>query len=434
MNITNDENIKILNKNNKVIILNKKNFSWIRMNESTYKKYSSSKYELNNMLRKYNILENNDLNSKNCINIKSIYFALTRKCNMSCEFCSMKSSPNVSIDDDLSIDEIKETILKLKEINPRKIIITGGEPLIRKDFIELIGLFNEVFEPNQLILQSNGILLNNELIKSLSSKILRIDISIENIFENDKLYEDFCEKFECLKKENIDIRFSFVINPDNKKYLEEAIDLSIKYNANIDIRLVSPVGYALENASCYLDEMDIILLYKELIEITIKKGYINKGIFDLKDVPLQPKSACGAYGRILSIYPDGNIYMCHSIPEESFNIGNIKNNSWEEISSKLNLKLNDENIENLLFVDKISLCKDCNIKYFCTGICAATRLYCNDIDRLTVSCDMTKILIEFNLFYYDKNISDIENLKELLRHIDRYIERNYCKDKIKQFI
>lgn len=430
MNITNDENIKILNKNNKIIILNKKNFSWIRMNESTYKKYSSSKPELNKMLKKYNILENNDLNRRNSINIKSIYFALTRRCNMSCEFCSMKSSPDISIEDDISIDEIKDIILKLKEINPRKIIITGGEPIIRKDFIEIIDLFNEVFEPDQLILQSNGILLNNELIKSLSSKILRIDISIESIFEDDKLYKKFCEKFECLKKENIDIRFSFVINPDNKKYLEEAIDLSIKYNANIDIRLVSPVGYALENESCYLDKIDIMLLYKELIEITIKKGYINKGIFDLKDVPLQPKSACGAYGRTLSIYPDGDIYMCHSLPEESFNIGNINNGSWEDISFNLNLKLKDVNIENLLFVDNIPLCKDCSIKYFCTGICAAARLNCNDIERLTVGCDMTKVLVEFNLFYYDKNRSDIENLKELLIHINKYIEKNCDKNTI----
>ncbi|MGO0904345.1 radical SAM protein [Clostridioides difficile] len=431
MNAFNNENIEVLNRNNKIIILNKENFSWVRMNELIYKKYSDNEHELNNMLRRYNILENNDLNNKDCTNIKSIYFALTRKCNMSCEFCSMKSSPNISIEEDLSIDEIKDIILKLKEINPRKIILTGGEPTIRRDFIELIDLFNEVFDSNQLILQSNGILLNDELIQLLSSKILRIDISIEGIFENKKLYEDFCKKFEYLKKEGMDIRFSFVINPDNKKYLEEAIDLSIKYKSNIDIRLVSPIGYALENGSQYLNKMDIVFLYKELIEMIIKRGYINKGIFDLKDIPLQPKSACGAYGRILSIYPDGNIYMCHSIPEESFSIGNIKNSSWEEINSKLNSKLKDENVENLLFVDKIPLCKDCSIKYFCTGICAATRLYCNDIDRLTVGCDMTKLLIDFNLFYYEKNISDLENLEEFLKHIDKYIEKNCCKDKVK---
>ena len=65
--------------------------------------------------------------------IRSIYYSVTGKCNLNCEFCTMNSGPNVSTKNDFTLQEIQENLIpKLKQLSPRKVIITGGEPLVRK--------------------------------------------------------------------------------------------------------------------------------------------------------------------------------------------------------------------------------------------------------------------------------------------------------------
>ena len=54
----------------------------------------------------------------------------------------MNSGPNVSVKDDLTVSEIKDMLIpKLQEIDPRKIVITGGEPLMRRDIFEVMEVF-----------------------------------------------------------------------------------------------------------------------------------------------------------------------------------------------------------------------------------------------------------------------------------------------------
>jgi len=62
-----------------------------------------------------------------------ITFKLSSRCNDNCKYCY-----NCSGGRDLSLDELKEMFDLLKEKGVRSIVLTGGEPLIRNDFREVI--------------------------------------------------------------------------------------------------------------------------------------------------------------------------------------------------------------------------------------------------------------------------------------------------------
>ena len=415
-----NKNIRIIEENNSVVIINPDNKSWVKINKDFYDSNINDN-SINNKLFlsliKYKIIGEYKNNNEKKFN--SIYYAITKKCNMSCDFCSMRSNPNIDTNNDLSIEEIQLNIIpKLIEFSPKRLIITGGEPLIRSDFRYIVDLLYKNLNNTKLILQTNGLLLNKEIIQSIKGKIVAIDISIENIFDNQNLYNQMINVFNNLKENNIDICFSYVINNKNKKYIIYAIDLVEKYDTNLSLKLVSPVGYALDNNSDYLDNYNLLNLYKEISEYIIEKKYKSKGLLDLIYTFLRPRKNCCAYGEMLSIYPDGKIFMCHSMPKKDFELGNIKTTPPSKLYTNLDENTSKENIKKLFIVDNMDICNDCSAKYFCSGICAADKINCNNIERLTITCTIRKIIINYILFYYNEKYSLIDNYRMFLSQVN----------------
>lgn len=428
MNLLEHKDIKTIKENEKVVMLNPNNSNWIRLNESFYNKNLDYKLDESNDLVKglidYRILENNQDNISKKYDLRTVYFAITKRCNLSCEFCSMKSNPNVSTNDDLDIKYIKDTVIpKLKNINPKSIVLTGGEPVIRPDIIELIELINNNLEYTKIILQSNGLLLNENIINELSGKIYQIEISIENIFNNNNIFEKMIKIFDLLKKRNIQMSFSFVVDNKNKKYIKEAMDLVVKYDAAFMMRLVSPAGEALYNSIDYLSDEEVVILYKEITSYIIENGYSETKLVDLVMSSIFPKKSCGAYGNVLSIYPNGEAFMCPNLCEDKFNLGNIVTDKWNDLLLNLNHKLEDLEIKNLLIVDNIKECKDCSVKYFCTGTCLAKRTSTDNVEWFSAGCTLTKLLLKFMIFYHDRNKSNEYNLNMLLDYINESIKK-----------
>ena len=111
--------------NNKIVIMNPYSQSWIRLSKGRYLYYQNHQDEFKAQLEKHGMLLDKKILDK--VDIKSIYFAVTRKCNMSCKFCTMDSGPDVSTENDLTISEIKEILIpQIVKLNPNKIVVTGG--------------------------------------------------------------------------------------------------------------------------------------------------------------------------------------------------------------------------------------------------------------------------------------------------------------------
>lgn len=97
-------------------------------------------------------------------------FELTRRCNNECLYCyNVWRAPGAGYlsgsEDEMTLDELKEVIIKLQAETPvDRIALSGGEPLLRKDLPEIIEFIQS--RNIDLLLLTNGTLLTPEFIES----------------------------------------------------------------------------------------------------------------------------------------------------------------------------------------------------------------------------------------------------------------------------
>ena len=71
---------------------------------------------------------------------------------------------------------------KIVDIEPGGIVLTGGEPLLRKDFFEIIRYLRSKYN-GKVALATNATLINDDNVKLLAELIDKFDISIDGVDE-----------------------------------------------------------------------------------------------------------------------------------------------------------------------------------------------------------------------------------------------------------
>lgn len=419
------EELIVQEGNNKIILLNPDNGHWVRMKKEQYEYMVSSPERMAEyeefLEQKFGLFDDEKVPK----GIGSIYFSVTGRCNLNCAFCTMNSGPDVSTKNDLKLQEIRENLIpKLSILHPRKIIITGGEPLIRKDVYEIIKCFAEKFGKERIILQTNGLLLDCEQLICLAEYIQIIEISIENIFQNTELLKRMESIFECANKLGIQLSLSFVVDSDSRKYLKQAIDICHKYHAVLTTRIVSLVGRALENniQDEILEARSTLEIQCEIVEYLLEKEYFEETLVAPYMGNLQPKNSCGAFGKILAIHPDGTTMMCGNFKDKRYSMGNILVESMENICMDLNKKIQNVDYEKEFLVKEIPMCSNCNMKYFCYGPCVAEVAENKDsYEKMKNKCFAKKVMLQYAMFYYESKKSVEENLKVLANYMRLFL-------------
>ena len=86
------------------------------------------------------------------------------RCNLRCVYCMPEEGiESIPHDEILTYDEILRICEIVSELGIRKIKITGGEPLVRKDIVNLIRDIKNIDKIEQVTLTTNGILLHEML-------------------------------------------------------------------------------------------------------------------------------------------------------------------------------------------------------------------------------------------------------------------------------
>lgn len=112
-------------------------------------------------------------------NYTSIRLEVTSSCNLNCAYCHNAMHSNQK--DDLTTEELIALIKKLKyHYDIKKILLTGGEPLIKKDICKIIEEITKLGIKADMV--TNGTLLTYDLVKKLEKAGLkRIRISIDEV-------------------------------------------------------------------------------------------------------------------------------------------------------------------------------------------------------------------------------------------------------------
>ena len=112
--------------------------------------------------------------------IAIIQFQYNYMCNFKCEHCSVKMFQGKNDRRSFTLDDVRELSRQADELGLANIVITGGEPLIFKDFDQLV----EAIDPQKFYITSdtNGWFLDKERAKHLKSiGVDKIQLSLDSL-------------------------------------------------------------------------------------------------------------------------------------------------------------------------------------------------------------------------------------------------------------
>lgn len=172
----------------------------------------------------------------------NIMFEVTYRCNLRCKMCGYYGEKGViSSKEELSLKDIEKILDDISSFSPF-ITITGGEPFIRKDMIEILELMRD--RKLKFAILTNGTLINDELAAKITDLMPRfINISIdgpENIHElirGPNSFNKAINGIKLLKEHNYTkITMNCVISKINFENLIDVVYLANGLNVNLQFQ------------------------------------------------------------------------------------------------------------------------------------------------------------------------------------------------------
>jgi GTP 3',8-cyclase len=112
--------------------------------------------------------------------IKKLRVSLTDKCNLRCHYCMPVNQTFMDESRYLGTEEILKVVSELQELGLEEVRLTGGEPLMRKSFPEIVtGLAK--LNLKKLGLTTNGIYLDKYLEMLKASGVFHLNISLDSL-------------------------------------------------------------------------------------------------------------------------------------------------------------------------------------------------------------------------------------------------------------
>ena len=178
--------------------------------------------------------------------------SVTENCNLKCIYCIDDNILNTYKNDILNDDEIVKIATECASLGIKKIRITGGEPLVRKNIENLIYRLNNIKEIEEIYITTNGVLLNDKIEILKENGLTGVNISLDSLNKDrfkkltkfDKLKEVLLSIDKALEL-GLKVKINTVIVDDINK--DEIIDfVKLTKDKNIDIRFIElmPIGAA----------------------------------------------------------------------------------------------------------------------------------------------------------------------------------------------
>lgn len=262
-------------------------------------------------------------------------------CNQRCLHC-YAANEKMSETKELSFDDWKRIIDKLKDAGIPQLTFTGGEATLRKDLIDLIK-YSRWFITR---LNTNGILLTKEYCKKL--KEASLDSVQITLYSNNELIHNslvggnhFSETVEGIKnalEAGLNVSVNTPLCSLNSDYVE-----TIKFLCELGVRYFSCSGL-IPTGNAKTEQSEVTKLSKEAITNVLTSAYqfakrndleisfTSPGWIDekvLKSMNMVVPS-CGACLSNMAIAPNGDVIPCQSWLNGKI-LGNILNNKWSTI-------------------------------------------------------------------------------------------------------
>ena len=114
--------------------------------------------------------------------ISDLRVSVTDRCNFRCQYCMPADGlPWLERSEILSFEEIERLVRIFASIGIEEVRLTGGEPLVRRDFPRLVAMLAGVDGIRDLSLTTNGYLLERDAAALVDAGIQRVNVSIDSL-------------------------------------------------------------------------------------------------------------------------------------------------------------------------------------------------------------------------------------------------------------
>ncbi|RCW66958.1 GTP 3',8-cyclase MoaA [Saliterribacillus persicus] len=204
--------------------------------------------------------------------LHDLRISVTDRCNFRCRYCMPreifgKDFSFLPKDHLLSFEEIERISTAFVKLGVKKIRLTGGEPLLRKDLPILIHKLASIEGLEDIGLTSNGVLLGKKAQELKDAGLKRVNISLDAIDD---------EVFKSINDSNV-----------GTKQVIESIKKAKEVGLQVKINMVVKKGMndnQVVPMAKFFKEMGVTLRYIEFMDVGVTNGWDFKHVLTKKEI------------------------------------------------------------------------------------------------------------------------------------------------------
>lgn len=298
--------------------------------------------------------------------LTNLHIEITSRCNERCVHCYI---PGEHRGAEIELSMFQDVLRQCREMNILHLTITGGEPMLHRNFIEFLMMCRE-YELSVNVL-SNLTLLTDEILDEMKSNyLLGVQVSLYSM--NPDIHDEITGvkgSFEKTKsailkliENDVPLQIMCLIMKYNKKCYQDVVDWAKKHKIQVgyDYVILAKYNHSTENLSCRLSTEEV----EEVIWESVHKD--PKYLKQIEDESLKKANVsvednvCSVCHSSICVNERGNVYPCAGW--QDYVVGNVKSMSLQEIW------LHSEKIEYLRGLRKRDFpkCIQCSDREFCT--------------------------------------------------------------------
>ncbi|MBE9502726.1 MAG: radical SAM protein [Proteobacteria bacterium] len=314
-----------------------------------------------------------------------ISWNLTKRCNLKCDHCYLDASELEGDGGDIPTEEAFSILDKIAEYSPgAMLILTGGEPLLRRDFYDIAQHATE--GGLSVVLGTNGTLIDDAAAKRLKAcGVQGVGLSLDSILPSSHdefrglrgAWEKTVKAIDTLKNNNLEFQIQFTVTKRNYDEIPDLIKLAFDKGAKAanvfflvctgrgqEMTDISPEQY--EKMLNYLADAETEYSGRMMVRARCAPHFLRVVQQRSPDSQVMKgaTSGCIAGTGYFRITPEGEVTPCPYMPGA---VGNIRKQSLSEIWES------SDTFQSLRNPQYNGKCADCRYNEACGG-CRARAL------------------------------------------------------------
>lgn len=271
--------------------------------------------------------------------LTNVFLHVTKACNLHCSYCYFPA--RTPLPDEMSTEELIRLSPELVRLCGKKLVITGGEPLLRRDVLDFLRGLRAADPEHRTIrcLNTNGHLVTAKLARELVGLADEVRVSLDALAPlNDSMrgsgnFAAALRALEIFYAQGFEPKVLITVTRKSLPDLEELVCYLVSRKfTRLNVNLFRPIGRGAEHREWLVFAGEV----GEVLDRAWKRCYPDR-----KHQPLPPEIEdapcnCGV-GRFLNIMPNGDVFPCHVLTQREFRLGNVREESLLHICRRSGL-------------------------------------------------------------------------------------------------